>query len=138
MEGSKLGVLWKDKEKLHFYLFSLSFQQILIIPYFSLISRFYFTMVLHRYFTPFLPFPWPINCKHTYWCTNCSTHSLPSWFWLKIFSFYWIHDTAHDHVLWAASHTSEWRTTPRVIFRFDIDPTSSWWNSQTVKGAPSF
>ncbi len=47
--------------------------------FFPLILRFYFTMVLDRYFTPFLDFSWLINCNHTFWCTKSSTHSFPSW-----------------------------------------------------------
>jgi hypothetical protein len=50
-----------------------------------LILRFYFIMVLNHYFTSFLPFPQPINYNHASGCTKFSTHSLPNWFWLKIF-----------------------------------------------------
>jgi hypothetical protein len=95
-------------------------------------------MVLNYYFSPFPPFPWPINWNHTFWCTKFSTHSSLSWFWLKIFSFPWIHGIAHDHILWASSRTNEWKTTLRIIPKFDIDPTPSWWRSQIAKGAPSF
>ncbi len=71
----------------------LSFSPLFIFPstnfawpfFFPLILRFYFTMVLDHYFTPFLPFLWLINCNHGSLCTKFSTHSLPSWFWLKIF-----------------------------------------------------
>jgi hypothetical protein len=44
LKGSKLGGLWKEKEKHHFHFFSFSPQKILLKPFFSLISRFYFTM----------------------------------------------------------------------------------------------
>jgi hypothetical protein len=98
--------------------------------------RFYFTMVLDRYFKSFLPFPWPINCNHAFQCTKSSTHSSPSWFWLKIFSFPWIHGVTHDHVLRVSNHTNEWITTMGIILRFDIGPTPSWWRFQTMRGAP--
>jgi hypothetical protein len=94
-------------------------------------------MVQNYYFTPFLPFPWPINCNHTSRCTKFSTHSLPSWFWSNFFSFPWIHGVAHDHVLWALSHTSEWIIAPGVILRFHIDLTPSWWKSRITKDVPS-
>jgi hypothetical protein len=64
-----------------------------------MILRFYFTMVLNRYFTSFLPFLWTINSNHASRCTKSSTHSSPNWFWSKIFSFLWIHGVTHDHVL---------------------------------------
>jgi hypothetical protein len=93
-----------------------------------LILKFYFTMVLDHYFTPFcFFFSWFINCNHASRCTKSSTHSLPSWFWLNFFSFPWIHGIAHDHVLWALSRTNEWRTTPWVVLRFNIDLTLLWW-----------
>jgi hypothetical protein len=58
MEGSKLGGLWKEKEKHPFHLFSPSPPTILLKHFcFPLIFKFYFTMVLDCYFTPFLPFP---------------------------------------------------------------------------------
>jgi hypothetical protein len=57
-------------------------------------------------------------------------------FWLKIFSFPWIHGITHDHIFWASSRTSEWRTTLGVIPRFNINPVPSWWKSQTTKSAP--
>jgi len=44
----------------------------------------------------------------------------------------------HDHVLQASSYTNEWKIASRVIPRFDIDTTSSWWRSWTTRGAPSF
>jgi hypothetical protein len=113
-----------------------SFSPLFILPptnftltFFPLILRFYFTMVLDCYFRPFLDFSWFINCNHTSWCTKSSTHSLPSWFWLKIFSFLWIHGIAHDHVLWALSHTSEWRTTQGIILRFNNNLILSRWRS---------
>ncbi len=51
--------------------------------------------------------------NHTSWGTKSSTHSSPSWFWLKIFSFPWIHGITHDYVLQASSHRNERKTTPR-------------------------
>ncbi len=95
-------------------------------------------MVLDRYFTSFLPFPWPINYNHAYWCTKSSTHSLPNWFWSKKISFPWIHGVTHGHILWASCRTCEWRTATRIVFKFNIDPTFLWWKSYIAKGAPSF
>ncbi len=46
-------------------------------------------LIYHAYrllLTPFFIFPWPINYNHTSRCNKSSTHSLPIWFWLKIFS----------------------------------------------------
>ncbi len=40
--------LWKEKEKHPFHFFSLPLQQILLKPFFSLILKFYFTMVLNH------------------------------------------------------------------------------------------
>jgi hypothetical protein len=103
-----------------------------------LILRFYFTMVLNHYFTFFLSFPWLINYNHTSWCIKFSTHSSLSWFWLKIFSFIWIHGVMHEHIVWASSHTNEWKTTPWIIPKFDINPTPLWWKSQTAKNVLLF
>jgi len=65
------------------------------LHFFFIVLRFYFTMVLNYYFTSFLPFPWPITYNHAFQCTKSSTHSSPSWFWSKIFSFLWIHGVTH-------------------------------------------
>jgi hypothetical protein len=85
-----LGDFWKEKEKHPFHLFSLSPQTILFEPsFFSLILRFYFTMVLDRYFMLFFIFPWPLNYNHASWCAKFCAHSLLSWFWLNfIFPFF--------------------------------------------------
>jgi hypothetical protein len=101
-----------------------------------LILRFYITMVLDHDYMFFLLFPWPINCNHAFPCTKSSTHLSPSWFWLKIYSFPWIHGVAHDHILQASNRTNEWRTISKTIPRFDIDPTFSWWKPWTAKGGP--
>jgi hypothetical protein len=50
----------------------------------------------------------------------------------------WIHGIVHDHVLRVLSHTSEWKTTLKIVPRFDTNPTPLWWKSRTVKGAPLF
>jgi hypothetical protein len=94
-------------------------------------------MVLNRYFMLFLHFIWPINCNHTSWCTKSSTSSSPSWFWLKILSFPWIHGVTHDHVLRASSHVNEWKFTPRIVLIFNIDLTPLWWKFWTTRSAPS-
>jgi hypothetical protein len=56
LEGSRLGGFWKEKEKYHFHLFSLSPQQILFEFYF-IDFKVYFIMVQNCYFMPSLPFP---------------------------------------------------------------------------------
>ncbi len=55
-----------------------------------------------------------------------------------MFFFPWTHGVMHDYVLWISSRTNEWRTTLGVIPRFHINPTPSWWRSQTTRGAPLF
>ncbi len=105
--------------------------------FFPLTLRFYFTMVLYHYFTPLFPFVWPINYNNASQCIKSSTHSSLSWFWSKIFSFPWIHDVVHDHVLLALNHVNEWKTALGVIPRLDINMTSSWWKSRTTRSAPS-
>jgi hypothetical protein len=89
-------------------------------------------------FIPFFPFPWPTNYNHASWCNKSSTHSSLIWFWLEIFFLSLNHGVMYDHVLWASSHTNEWRTALGVIFRFDVDVTSLWWKSQITRSAPSF
>jgi len=112
--------------------------KILLKPFFSLILGFCFTMVLNHYYAFFLNFHWLINDNHAFWSTNYSAHSSPNWFWSKMFFFPWTHGVMHDYVLWISSRTNEWRTTLGVILRFHIDPTPSWWRSQTMRGAPLF
>jgi hypothetical protein len=58
--------------------------------------------------------------------------------WLKIsFLFLWNYGVAYSHILRASSCASEWRAGPIVIFRFDVDITSSWWRPWTMRGARS-
>jgi hypothetical protein len=90
-----------------------------------LILEFCFTMALDYYFASFFLFPWPINFSHTSQGAKFSTHSSPSWFWSKIFSFFWIHSFTYDYVIWASSYTNDRRTTMGVICKFDIDLTPS-------------
>ncbi len=91
-------------------------------------------MVWNCYFTSLFPFPWAINCTHVFWCTMFFTHSLPSWFWLNLFIFHWIHYIVYDHILQASSYASEQITASKIIPKFDINPTPSWWIPQTMKG----
>ncbi len=58
----------------------------------------------------FLHFTWPINYNQTSQCTKSFTHPSPSWFWSNFLYFPWIHGVMYDHVLWASSCISEWRT----------------------------
>jgi len=54
------------------------------------------------------------------------------------FSFPWNYGIAHGHILRAVSRTSEWRTASGVIFRSYPNTSSSWWRTQTSRGACSF
>ncbi len=138
MEGSNIWWPLEKKRKTSFSpLLTLPPNKFCLNLFFPLILMFYFTMVLDRYFTPFPPFLWPINYNHTFQCAKIFTHSLPNWFWSKILSFLWIHGVMHDHILWALSHTSEWRTNSEIIPRFDINAASSRWRSRTVRGVPT-
>jgi len=109
----QLGGPWKEKEKHPFHLFSLAFPN-------KFYLKFYFIMVLDYYFTLFLPFPWLINYNHTFQCTKSSTHSSPSWFWLKFFfslnSWFcaWSRFVGFKSQKWMKNH-------PRSL-EFDIDP----------------
>jgi hypothetical protein len=51
-------------------------------------------------------------------------------FSLKLWCCVWPH-------LRASNYINEWKTSSKVIFRFDIDVTSSWWRPWTAKGARS-
>jgi hypothetical protein len=84
-----------------------------------------------------LPFPWPINYNHAFWCNESSTHSLSIWFRLKIFFFLWNYGIAYGHVLQASKCTSEWKIAFRIISRFYIDTTSLWWESWTARNVHS-
>jgi hypothetical protein len=87
MEGSNAWWPLEREGKTSFsLLFTFPFNKF-YLNFYSLILRFYFTMVLNHYFTSFLPFPWPVNCNHAFWCTKFSTHSLLSWFWSNLFPF---------------------------------------------------
>ncbi len=137
MECSNAWVVNGRKRKTSFSpLFIFHPNKFYLIYFSPLILKFYFTMVINHYFTPFLPFPWPINYNHAFQCTNFSTHSSSSWFWLKIFLFPWIHGIAHERILWASRHISEWRIASKIIPKFDIDAPSLWWRSRTAKGVP--
>ncbi len=57
---------------------------------------------------------------------------------IKYFFFSWIHDLAYDHVLRVSSRTIERIIILRVIPIFHIDPTPSWWGSQTMRGLSLF
>jgi hypothetical protein len=135
-----LGGQWKVKEK---QLFTSSHfppnKFYLNLQFFPLTLRFYFTMVL-GHFTHFLPLLRSINYDCAFQCNKSSTLSLLIWFWLKIllFSSPWNYGVAHGHILQALSRTSEWKTAFGVISRFDLNATSSWWRTRTLKGARSF
>jgi hypothetical protein len=75
--------------------------------FFPLILRFYFTMILNRYFTPFLLFPWLINYNHTSQYTKFSTHSPLNWFWLRYF-FLSLNSWRHTWPLLTGFKLHEW------------------------------
>jgi len=89
--------------------------------------------------TPFFPFLRSINYDCAPQCNKSFTPSLSTWFWLKIwpFSFPWMYGVAHDHVLLAASCTSEWKTAFGVVPRSYPDIASSWWRTWTSRSACS-
>jgi hypothetical protein len=51
-------------------------------------------------------------------------------FSLKLWCCVWPH-------LKTSNYISEWKTSLKVIFRFDVDVTSSWWRPWIAKGARS-
>ncbi len=87
--------------------------------------------------TPFFPFPRSINYECASQRTKSFTPSLLIRCCLKIwfFSSPWNHGVAHGHILRAPSHSSEWRIAYGVIFRSDLNATSSWWRTQTSRSA---
>jgi hypothetical protein len=88
-------------------------------------------------FTPFLPFLQSINYECASRRTKSFTSSLLIKFCLKIwfFSFPWNHGVAHGHILQTPSYLSEWRTASGVISRFDLNTSSSWWRTRTLRSA---
>jgi hypothetical protein len=142
MEGSKFDDLWnvsclvdfgRRKKIIIFTCFCFLSHKILFKPFFPLILRFCFIVVLNHYFTSFIHFIRPINYNNASWGTKFSTHSLSSWFWLKIFSFFWIHGVMHDYVLWASNCTNEWKTALGIVLIFKTNLTPSWWKSWTSR-----
>jgi hypothetical protein len=101
-----------------------------------LILRFYFTMVLGRYLHIFFLFPWPINYNHAFQCNKSSTHSLPIDFdWKFLFFSLKLWHMATSYKLQTAQVNEE----PTLGSTLDLtfDATSSWWRSQTARGAHS-
>jgi hypothetical protein len=49
------------------------------------------------------------------------------------FFFPWNYGVAYGHILQASSCISKWRADRGVMFRFDVDATSSWWRTRTTK-----
>jgi len=89
--------------------------------------------------TPLFLFFQSINYDYTPQCNKSFTPLLSIWFWLKIwlFSSPWNYGLAHGHLLRASIRTSEWRTTSGIISRSDPNARSSWWKTQTSRGACS-
>ncbi len=90
--------------------------------------------------TPFFHFHRFKNYDYTSWCNKSFTLSLSIWFWLKIwpfFSFPWKHGIVHGHIVRAPSHTNKWKIAFEVISRSDPNVASSWWKTQTSRGAHS-
>jgi hypothetical protein len=119
-----------------FHLFPLSSQPILPKP-----SIFPFDLKVLFYrgskslFTRILPFPWLINYDHIFDVTS-PPHIHCQFDFVKDFSSLpWNYGVTHGHILWAPSHASEWRTDSGVIFKFDVDVTSSWWRPCTASVA---
>jgi len=89
--------------------------------------------------TPFLPFLQSINYDCASRCNKSFTPSSSIWFWLKIrfFSFPWNYGIVHGHILRALNRSSKWKIAFRIIFRPDINATSSWWRTWTSRGVCS-
>jgi len=132
-----LGGQWKEKEKLPFHLFPLPPQTTYLnIRPFLLTSQFCFTIVLGCYLhIPFFCL-WPINYNAPFNVT--SPPHIRCRFGLvedPIFFFTWNYCITHGHDLRASNSTSEWKAGPKIIFRFDVDTTSSWWKPRTTTSA---
>jgi hypothetical protein len=57
--------------------------------------------------------------------------------WRSLFLLLRLWHCVWPHFTGASSCIGEWRTTFGIISRFDTDATSSWWISQTSRGASS-
>jgi hypothetical protein len=149
MEASLLGGQWKEKEKFPCLMANGMWSQnpFHLFPPTNLFkpSIFFVDLEVLLYHgprslpMPFLPFPRSINYECAYRHTKSFTPSLLIRFCLKIwfFSFPWNHGVAHGHILRAPSHSSEWRTASGIISRSDLNITSSWWRTQTLRSARS-
>jgi hypothetical protein len=87
-----------------------------VVPSFPLAYKFHSHVLMYHVFHPFIV----------------------KFILIEDFFFSWIHGIVHDHVLRVSSHINEWKTTLRIVPRFDTNPTPLWWRSQTVRGAPLF
>ncbi len=95
-------------------------------------------MVLNYYLTYFLLFPWPINYNHAFQGTKFFTHSLLSWFWLKIF-FLSLNSRCCTWLCLMGLKLHKWtKNCLESVLKFDTNPTPSWWKSWTTKNAPLF
>ncbi len=126
--------LMEEKEKLPFHLFPFPPQATYLgLHPFPLISRFYFTIILGRYLHIPSFFPWFINYNAPF--NVISPPHIHYWFGLveDPFFFAWDYGVTHGHVLQASNCANEWRVNPRIIFKFNIDVTSSWWKPRTAR-----
>ncbi len=92
------------------------------------------TMVLDRYLRISSPF-FGLSNMIMHFDVTSPTH-IHCWFDLveNLFLFSWNYGVAYGHVLRASSCANEWRVGLGVIFSFDVDATSSWWKTRTMKG----
>jgi hypothetical protein len=88
--------------------------------------------------TPFLTSPWPISYDRAF--DVISSPHIHCRFNLigDLFFFPWNYGVSYGHVLWASSCASERRASLGVVFRFNIDATSSWWRTRIAKSVRSF
>jgi hypothetical protein len=84
----------------------------------------------------------PFSLAYKLW-SRISMSQVPHTFIIDLISvedllyFPWNYGVAYGHILQALSCANEWKTNFGIIFRFDVDTTSSWWKPRTTKGARS-
>ncbi len=88
-------------------------------------------------FTHSLAFPWPINYDCISWCHKSPNLHCRFDFVEDLSLFPWNYGVVHCHILRALNRTNEWITAFGVIFKFDLNATSSWQKTWTLKGAHS-
>jgi len=99
--------------------------------------------------THFLPFPWPINYDRASQCHKSFPHSLPIWFWLKIYFLFFKIMASHMVTFYEPqvakvnekptresslnlalmSHPSDEDPNPRKVrTHFEVNPLRTWYS----------